>query len=107
MADKQAKQHAETMLRKFFPHSCSGKLFGMVVATKPSTNGISSHKVFLVHDIDDQLKGHLTNVNLYIANLCGFRLTKDQRCITGRETIQEIAETLQQKLGYKVVYENV
>lgn len=107
MADKQAKQKAEEMLRKFFPHACSGKLFGMVVGSKSGRNGVNFHKVFVVHDIDDQLKGHITNVNLYIANLCGFRLTQDQRCITGRESIQDIAEALQTALGYKVVWENV
>ncbi len=92
---KQAAEHAHQMLSKYLTegsqlyHFCVGHVISRDAATK-------FRRVFAV--IYD---GRIVNVNLYIANLCGYRKDDSFNLIT-RETPQEIAADIGLKIGRTV-----
>jgi hypothetical protein len=105
MANREEKRQmhdkAKEMLAKYLPQG-NARLFGRVVGHINSKGNSTSHRhVLFVIDKQGDGRDWIVNVNLYIHNLLGYRMDGTYN-ITTRDSLQDIAEGVSQKLGYKV-----
>lgn len=107
MANQQEKQHAKEMLAKYLPTDMS-RIFGRVVGHISSRGNSTSHRhdVYVI-DRDSMYAPTqgphewIFHINLYVANLLGYRLDKCSNIVT-RDTLQDIVTKLEMALGHKI-----
>lgn len=96
----QMKDKAKEMLAKYLPTKES-RLFGRVVghSSSPSNSTAHRHNFFIIDKMGDGF--WIVNVNLYISNLLGYRMDKNNNLVT-RDTQQDIAQRVGDAIGHDV-----